>query len=131
MAKYKRNTKGKTATEWMWKAVVEDEDCEERKGRFPFKFISAVRVALEQGMSADQITAGIVLFAGVFHATETIDGEELVVRSREFVLSMREDIDRLTKRELDEAKYRNLRELRKRKKKVGIMKKKVQSKENE
>lgn len=86
----------KTATEWMWDAIEADEanprPVEDGRCPFPLKFLSALRVALEGGMSAEQITAFIILIAGLYESLDVMEGEDLVERCREIAHAIKADV---------------------------------------
>ena len=105
----------KTATDWMWAAVERDDECP-MCGRakstdlggsphpFPRKFIAAMRVALESGMSAEQVVAVIILAAGLFEAD--MDQGELMKRAKYMADTMKEDIVRVAAEQSSVERYR-------------------------
>ena len=70
----------RSSTEWMLETLskVEDSGCE----NFPPEFMLGLRGALDAGMSCEQITAGLVLMAGVCRASVRIKPEQLLERAR-------------------------------------------------
>jgi len=85
--------KERDSTEWMLKVVStgEVEGCP----NFPREFLCGLRGALEAGLSCEEITALLILFTGIYEASQRYSGEELIRRSVLLTRTMSGDIEYL------------------------------------
>lgn len=74
-----------TATSQLWKIVQEKHPRAEERNRptLPKSLIDAIRVALEAGLSCEQIASAIHLFVGMDDMEKGMPAEELVSRCQE------------------------------------------------
>jgi len=80
----------RSATEWMLETLAEADRVECKN--FPPEFLCGLRGALDAGLSCEQITALLVLFAGIYEAGEKMTGSELVERAVHLASTMKGDI---------------------------------------
>lgn len=86
----KSKKKKRTPTEQMIEAVSRAEPA--ACPNFPASFLCGLRGALDAGLSAEEITALLVLFAGVHEATSSLPRTELIRRAHLLADTMRGDI---------------------------------------
>lgn len=91
MGKKKRSPKPKPMTVLLMEAV-EKAQAQEDESCFPGAFLAGLRAALDSGLSAEQLTALLVLFAGIYEVSGSMDGEELLEKAKTLVSVMDGDI---------------------------------------
>ena len=69
----------RSSTQWMLETLSSANETECRT--FPPEFICGLRAAMDSGLGCEQLTAMIVLFAGIYEAGEKLSGPELVERA--------------------------------------------------
>jgi len=83
----------KTPTAKMWEALesqlTQEEDIH---SIFPKQFLVGLRLALEAGISCQQITSMLILQSALFDLTDKFEGESLVQRTRQIVEVMQRDL---------------------------------------
>ena len=78
----------RSSTQWMLDALASSE----RMGELPPEFVCGLRASLEAGISCEEITALMVLFAGIYEAGEKMTGPELIERAVHLSCMMNGDI---------------------------------------
>jgi hypothetical protein len=74
--------------------AVGQELVNDKKPTMPLIFIDGLRMALESGMSCDEITACLVLFAGFHQMRSMSSGGSIIDRSLNVVRAIKKNIDR-------------------------------------
>jgi hypothetical protein len=70
-------------TQKMWDALeaqLSKRDVEDSIGVFPKQFLLALRLALESGMSCQQITSAIMIHSSLADLSDKLDGDSLLDR---------------------------------------------------
>jgi len=84
-------TRKRSSTQWMLETLSSGDGA--LNNTFPPEFICGLRAAMETGLSCEQLTAMLVLFAGIYEAGEELSGTELIERAMFLASTMRADID--------------------------------------
>jgi len=121
----------KTPTEQMIDAVcaIHEDECP----TLPATFLRGLRGALDAGLSAEQITALLVLFTGIYEASKKVPQDELIHRACLLANVMKGDIvDLSEQRSQAEAnrEYRRQREEQIRQEKIARLRAKIEAEEN-
>ena len=80
-------------TKELWDALeVELSRDEEERSSFPKGFLIGLRLALESGLTCQQITSMIILQTSLFDMSKSFDRESLISRARYLAEVIKEDI---------------------------------------
>jgi len=80
----------RSSTQWMLETLSKADGAECKN--FPPEFICGLRAAMDAGLSCEQLTAMIVLFAGIYEAAEKMSGPELVEKAEHLAGAINADI---------------------------------------
>ena len=80
----------RSSTQWMLEALSSTDGAECKN--FPPEFICGLRAAMDAGLSCDQLTAMLVLFAGIYEASGKMSGLELIEKAECLASAINADI---------------------------------------
>ena len=102
--------KKQSPTEWMLETVCNAEPL--WSPDLPVEFVCGLRASLEAGLSCEEITALLILFIGVYEASERYTGDELIRRATTIANVMRGDVDDVARLRERRAAQREARRVR-------------------